>query len=98
MSQVGSSGSSQVELPYGPLSFDRIDAEFEGQLVLVRVTRVDDLETPIEGEVLEIGKRRINKFLAQMGASNEVPQSPHCFFRAGNVGTPEMPSKSARPS
>jgi hypothetical protein len=78
------------DLPGGPLSIERIDSTFTGQWVLVRVTAADELETPLEGEVVATGKRPIGKMLGRIAEVGEDPAQPYCLFRAGEPGESAM--------
>lgn len=84
MRQSESRHSSRAELPSDPLSIERIEEQYKGQWVLVKVTAFNDLHTPLEGQVIAHGTRkRINKALAEVVSPGQLPEAPYYFFPAG---------------
>jgi len=65
------------------LSFDQIDAQYDGQWVLVRITAVDEFQNPLEGKVLARGRQRVNKTLDRIASQPNQMGLAYCTYRAG---------------
>jgi hypothetical protein len=76
--------TSRGDVPSEPLSLERIENQYNGQWVLVKITAFNEYHTPIEGRVIAHGTRkRINKTLTEVASPGQSPDAHYYVFSAG---------------